>query len=94
VNERVGIMMKGIAVIAALFALVCGLRAAWLWYQSSQVKPVPEGPEPVVPELRAMWWQSAQIEAADRSADLNAQAAKWTAASVVLGAVASLSGAC
>jgi hypothetical protein len=84
---------RWIAVIAALFALACGLRAARLWYQSSQVKPVPEGPEPVVPELRAMWWQSAQIEAADRSAELNARAAKWTAAAVVAGTIASVSGA-
>lgn len=84
---------KGIAVIAALLALAFGLRAAWLWYQSSQVKPVPEGPEPVVPELRAIWWQSAQIDAADRSAELNGRAAKWTAAAVVVGAIANVAGA-
>jgi len=86
-------MMKAIAIISAVCALALGLRAARLWYLSSQVKPVPEGPEPVVPEMRAMWWQSAQIKAAGLSADLNARAAKWTAAAVVFGTIASVSGA-
>jgi|ERR1700722_16154153 hypothetical protein len=83
-------MIKGTAVLAALLALVFGLRAAWLWYQSSLVKPEPEGPEPVVAEIRNMWWQSAQIEAADRSAELNGRAAKWTAAAVVVGQLPTL----
>jgi hypothetical protein len=86
-------MMKGIAVIAALLALVFGLRAAWPWYQSSLVKPEPQGPEPVVAEIRNMWWQSAQIDAAARSAELNGRAAKWTAAAVVVGAIANVAGA-
>jgi hypothetical protein len=59
----------------------------------SLVKPEPEGPEPVVAEIRNMWWQSAQIEAADRSAELNGRAAKWTAAAVVVGAIANVAGA-
>jgi len=86
-------MMRVLAIVLALLALACGLRAAYLWYQSSLIKPEPDGPEPVVEELRNMWWQSAQISAADRSAALNGRAAKWTAAAVVLGAASAVCGA-
>ena len=57
------------------------------------VKPEPEGFEPVIAELRNMWWQSAQIKAADQSAALNGGAAKWTAWAVALSAASAIAGA-
>ena len=84
--------MRMLTIVLALLALACGLRAAHLWYQSSLIKPEPEGFEPVVDELRNMWWQSAQIKAADCSAALNGRAAKWTALAVVLSAASALLG--
>lgn len=85
--------MRVLTIILAVVAFGCGLRAARLWYRSSLVKPEPKGFEPVVTELRSMWWQSAQIEAADKSAALNGRAAKWTAWAVALSAASAVAGA-
>lgn len=85
--------MRLIAVILAVLGLGCGLKAARLWYKSSQVKINPEGLEPVDEQLRTMWWQSAQVEAADRGAALNGRAAIWTALAVGLSAASAVAGA-
>ena len=53
---------------------------------------IPRVPEPGDPLSISRAWEAATIEASDTAA-LNKVAALWTAASVVLAALASLSGA-
>jgi hypothetical protein len=78
--------MKAWIVIGLAFAaLICGLRAAHLWYQSTLVRPEPEGFEPVVSELKQGWWQLAEWKAAEKVAGFNGLAAVWTAAAAVFG---------
>ena len=85
--------MRVLTIILAVLAFGYGLRAAYLWYQSSLIAPEPEGYEPVDNHLRNMWWQSAQIKAANQSAALNGRAAKWTASAVALSAASAVAGA-
>ncbi|MGA8614536.1 MAG: hypothetical protein WB760_23250 [Xanthobacteraceae bacterium] len=73
-------------------ALVCGIRAALLWGQSTRVPVEPEGFEPVVPELRQNWWKIAERKAAAQSGALNRRAACWTAAAAILAFVAVIAG--
>jgi hypothetical protein len=87
------VTIRVLTIVLAALAFGCGLRAARLWYRSSLVKPEPEGFEPVDDYLRNMWWQSAQLEAADQSAALNGRAAKWTAWAVALSAASAIAGA-
>jgi hypothetical protein len=54
--------------------------------------PEPEGFEPVDKTLHQLWWQSANMKASERSTALNKQAARWTAATVVLGCFTILAG--
>jgi hypothetical protein len=88
--------MKCISIGLAVCSLVFGLVAAFYWYRSSTVKPDPgwtrENPEPVVPEIRQMVWNSAILTAVTVSADLNKLAAIWTALSVALAGAASIFG--
>jgi hypothetical protein len=86
-------LMQLPTVALALPALICGLRAAYLWYQSSRVEVEPEGFEPVEEVGRRIWWQDAMLRAAKRSADLNKRAAKWTAVAVCFGTASSIAGA-
>lgn len=79
--------MKYAIAIFATGALITGLKAAYHWYQSSEVQIDPgwtaANPETVDRDLRQMAQHGAIIEAAGRSAMLNKIAARWTAASVV-----------
>jgi hypothetical protein len=89
--------MKLATISVALAALVTGIIAAVYWYRSSRVQIVPDWPEGafglVEPgETRASdaGWTSGTLAAFSKSADLNAKAALWTAASVVLAALSSI----
>ena len=81
-----------LAIALAILTLICGLRAAQLWKRSSEVELEPEGFEPVDKTQRQMWWQSANMKASEKSTALNKQAARWTAAAVVLGCLTILAG--
>jgi hypothetical protein len=49
--------------------------------------------EPVEPTLKSMGWDAATLAAFDKAGRLNAKAALWTAASVVLSAISAIVGA-
>jgi hypothetical protein len=53
----------------------------------------PEGFEPVIPELRQIWWKIAEQNASAKSARFNGQAAWWTAVTAVLAFAAAVVGA-
>jgi hypothetical protein len=76
--------------IFAALAVISGLVAAWYWYQSTK----PTVP-PVVEDnvMHAMKWFNGVKDTADQTARANKKAALWTAASVLLGAISTLSGA-
>jgi hypothetical protein len=87
--------MRCVSIGLAVCGLVSGLVAAFYWYQSSIVKVDPgwtENPEPVVPDLRQMAWNSAVLTAITKSADLNKTASLRTALTVALGGAASIIG--
>ena len=84
--------MALLAIALAILTLICGLRAVQLWQRSSEVELKPEGIEPVDKTLRQIWWQSASIKASERSTALKKQAARWTAATAVLGCLTVLAG--
>jgi hypothetical protein len=87
---------KCVSIGLAVCSVIFGLIAAFYWYQSSIVKPDPgwsvENPEPVVPEIKHMVWNSAILTAVTTAADLSKIAAIWTALSVALGGAASIVG--
>jgi hypothetical protein len=68
--------------------LIVGLRAAWLWWESSQDAPV-DWPPTQEPNLHIARIEGGLVAAAE----LNSRAAKWTACAAVLGAVTSVWGA-
>jgi hypothetical protein len=88
--------MKCVSIGLSVCALVSRLIAAFYRYQSSVVKPDPgwswDSPEPVVPDLRQMAWNSPILDAATKSADLNKTAALRTALAVALGGAPSIVG--
>lgn len=73
-------------------AVVCGLRAAWLWRESTRVPVEPEGFEPVVPELQQNWWKMAERKAAAQSASFNQRAASWTGVAAIFGFATAIAG--
>lgn len=86
--------MKIASLIFAVAALGTGLMAARKWYGASKAQPYPNWrSEPVVPTLAQMGWTSATLEAFEKAGQLNARAALWTAASVVLSAISGIAGA-
>jgi hypothetical protein len=78
--------------VLAVPILVSGLRAARFWRLSTEVTTEPTGFEPVVPELRQVWWSIANREASKKAALLNRKAAFWTRVSVILACVAGIVG--
>lgn len=87
--------LQGIAL--AICACVTGVVAAIYWYRSSKVPidPIwPGGPfglvEPGEREASQDGWIGGMLQASARAAELNAKAALWTAASVLLAGVASI----
>jgi hypothetical protein len=78
----------------AVAALGSGLIAARKWYAASKIQPKANWrTEPVAPVLSNMGWTSGTLEAFERAGQLNAKAALWTAASVVLSALSAIAGA-
>jgi hypothetical protein len=86
------IKFSALAVLAAA-AAVSGLKATRFWRLSTDVTAEPEGFEPVVPELKQIWWVIAHHEASEKMAQLNRKASFWTAVSVILGGAAAIVGA-
>jgi hypothetical protein len=86
--------MKMVTVVLALLALIAGLKAAWHWYQSSLVAPNVEAGDggKYAYEISQIKTVLSILSAASRSADLNKIAARWTAASVVLGGASNIAG--
>lgn len=89
--------MKAIGIGLAILAGITGIVAAAYWYRSSKVPtdPIwPGGPlglvEPGEREESQDGWIAGMLQASQRAADLNAKAALWTAASVLLAAAASI----
>jgi hypothetical protein len=76
-------MQSWIVAGLGLAAFICGLLAAYLWRRSTLMPIEPEGFEPVVPELRQIWWKIAERNASEQSAIFNRQAAWWTAAAAL-----------
>lgn len=92
--------LKLLSIVLALGAGVTGLVAARRWYKSSQASvdpgwglPGSGAPiEPVDSELRALDVQVATDRAFGDAGALNASAARWTAASVLLSAASAIVG--
>jgi len=75
------------ALAIGVAALFCGLKAAWLWRDSTNVPWLPTGFEPVDPDMRRAWSDVARYEQSAQVNELNRKAAKWTAATAVVGFV-------
>jgi hypothetical protein len=97
--------MHCFSIAVGVIALVTGLIAAYWWYQSAQIVPVPSwavsgggetgvfgGVEPGDSQLSDSGWIASLLVAAQKSADLNKRAALWTASSVLAGAIANFAG--
>ena len=85
--------MKIVAVFAfAMLTLICGLKAAGLWRDSTKITPEPRGFEPVLPELKQGWRDLARNEASEKSSTLNRKAAFWTAFAAIFGFVSAVAG--
>jgi hypothetical protein len=97
--------MHCFSIAAGVTALVTGLIAAYWWYQSAQIVPVPawavprtgeagvfSGVEPGDSQESDSGWLAALLVAAKDSAGLNKRAALWTASSVLAGAIANFAG--
>jgi hypothetical protein len=85
--------MKTYIVIAiGVVALFCGLRAALLWRDSTNVPWLPTGPEPVDPDIRRGWSDVGGYVQSNKVNELNRKAAKWTAATAVVGFVGVVAG--
>jgi hypothetical protein len=84
--------MKIAAFALAILGFICAIVAAWFWYRSSKVSPIPpweyeEGKqfsEPGSTEALHGGWIFALIGVVRESARLNQMAALWTGASAVL----------
>jgi hypothetical protein len=86
--------MKIASMALAIGSLVTGLVAAWYWYKSSIVKVVPKADGRFgggMATATAPWLSGAMVAFAE-GARLNKNAALWTAASVVLAALSSITG--
>jgi hypothetical protein len=95
----------GASIVLAVAGLIVGLRAAYFWLKASEV-PIDPGwnsgepgdMRPVQPaDFEGMGilsgWNSATMTAFSASSALNARAAKWTAAAVILAGISSVVGA-
>ena len=80
--------MKVIGLVFAFIALVTGLIAAYFWSRASMVPIVPTWKiEPGESDASKQGWQVGTMMAFGKSGELNKLAARWTAASVALGAI-------
>lgn len=90
--------VKYVEVLLAVGGGIAGLVAAGYWLKASavQIEPIWSkygGVEPGVHSHSQDGWIVGMLEAATESARLNKIAARWTAATVVLGAISALIGA-
>jgi hypothetical protein len=87
--------MRVAGIFFALLAMIAGLIAAGYWDRSSRLQVIPfkaEGGdvEPADVDQKHSAWIFAQFETTREAGRLSGIAARWTAASVVLAAAASL----
>jgi hypothetical protein len=89
--------MRIAGIVAAILACSTGIVAAVFWWRSSQVQTDPIWPdgafglvEPGEQDASQDGWISGIMKANSSAAALNAKAALWTGASVLLSAAASL----
>jgi hypothetical protein len=85
-------MKASIVIAIGVAALFCGLKAALQWRDSTNVPWLPTGPEPVDPDIRQAWSDVAGYEQSNKVNELNRKAAKWTAATAVVGFVGLVAG--
>lgn len=91
-------MKIAVIVTLALLSTGAGLRAAYLWLLVSNVQIAPHWAkdpnaiEPVDGYLSQLGWTTAIMQAYCQDADLNARAARWTAAATLLGMVTTIAG--
>lgn len=79
--------------IMAGLTCIAGCVSAWLWLAASKVQTIPawaQGAsrfEPVDQQLSQAGWTAGILQAAERGARLNARAARWSAATALLGGI-------
>jgi hypothetical protein len=74
-----------LSIILASAAFICGMVAANFWRLSTNVRPEPEGFEPVDPDVQQLWRSSANDKASETSSSLNQRASWWTGVAALLG---------
>lgn len=85
----------------ALLSCICGAVAAYYWYRSAIVDPVPTWArarpdplnEPIIKTLSQDGWIAGLLEAVAEGARWNKRAAIWSAIAVMLTAFSSVSSA-
>lgn len=87
--------MKTVEIALALLAFVCGMLAAWYWLRASRVPTDPGWGknglgQPGIHSMAQDAWIMAIMQSAAESGRLNAIAARWTALTAVLTALAAL----
>ena len=84
-----------ISIILAILGFTTGLISSWYWLKSSliSIKPKIDGRFGGAIATPGTPWISGTIEAFAKAGRLNRAAALWTAASVLLNAIAALFGA-
>jgi HAMP domain-containing protein len=87
--------MKATSIVFAGAALGAGLYAAWLWYCSTTIKidPALHKMDDGRDAFRMMEWIENVMKSTTEISHLNANAAIWTAITVVLGALSTVCGA-
>lgn len=91
-------LVKYIEVLLAAAGGIAGLVSARYWFKASAIPVEPiwskyGGVEPGVHSASQDGWMFGVLEAATESARLNKIAARWTAATAMLGAISALVGA-
>ena len=88
--------LNWIVIGCAVGALVTGLTAAGYWFKASRVDFKPFTDPVLTGQISPLdhpgVWVSAVRLTIEKSGSLNASAARWTAASVILGALSTLLG--
>jgi hypothetical protein len=74
-----------IVIVFGVAALFCGLKAALLWRDSTNVPWLPAGFEPVDPDMRRAWSDVARYEQSNKAAKLAAATAVGGFVGVVTG---------
>lgn len=85
-----------VAMVMAGLTCAAGCVSAWLWFAASRVQIVPawaQGAsrfEPLDAGLAQAGWTAGMLQAAERGAGLNAQAALWSGLTAFLGGMSPL----